>query len=268
MKDSERKITVQDLLRLKRAERPAPEFWARFESEMRAKQLAAIVVKRPWWDGASRVLGILYRHQLPFGAAAALALAWMGVHYAGGVSPTGRAVPAGAAGPAALARVPAPAARVAAVAIAQHEKVEISAVQAAQSQQPVVDSNASHLTMAPVAAQTESSSKTPFADGIGATLVDFRETGSDPIKRDVFGSDREFEASVSSMRQPVAEPLAQVDPSGERLERLLAPALPAYSSSSSRSLAGDRMKQKASYDRMYESMDRYGTGGMSLEFRF
>src|ERR1017187_6179807 len=114
MKDSERKITVQDLLRLKRAERPAPEFWARFESEMRAKQLAAIVVKRPWWDGGSRALGILYRHQLPFGAAAALALAWMGVHYAGGVSPTGRAVPAGAAGPAALARVPAPAARVAA----------------------------------------------------------------------------------------------------------------------------------------------------------
>ena len=32
MKDKERKIAVEDLLRLKRAERPPAEFWARFES--------------------------------------------------------------------------------------------------------------------------------------------------------------------------------------------------------------------------------------------
>jgi hypothetical protein len=268
MNDPERKITVEDLLRLKRAERPPPEFWARFESEMRAKQLAAIVVRRPWWDGASRIFAVVYRHQLPFGAAAALALAWVGVHYVGGASQTGRTVATGAAESAAIARAPAPAAQVAARAIAPQEKAGMGALQAAQSQQPVVDSNASHLTAAPVAAQTESASRTPFADGIGVALVDFRETGSDLVKRDVFGSDREFEASVASVRLPVAEPLAQVDPSGARLERLLAPALPAYSSSGARSLASDRMKQKASYDRMYESMDRYGTGGMSLEFRF
>jgi hypothetical protein len=268
MKDPGRKITVEDLLRLKRAERPPPEFWARFESEMRAKQLAAIVVKRPWWDGASRLFAAVQRHQLPFAAAAALALAFVGVHFVGGGSTTGRRAPTGAAGPAAVARVPAHQAQVAARADTPREKVGGGALQAAKPEQPVVDSNTSHLAMAPVAAQTESPSRAPFADGIGIPLVDRREAGSDLIKRDVFGSDREFEASVASVRQPVAEPLAQVDPAGARLERLLAPALPAYSSSSVRSLAGDRMKQKASYDRMYESMDRYGTGGMSLEFRF
>ncbi|HTU03830.1 MAG TPA: hypothetical protein VMG58_18490 [Candidatus Sulfotelmatobacter sp.] len=124
------------------------------------------------------------------------------------------------------------------------------------------------MTKPPVASQTESASRAPFADGIAVALVDFRATDTGLAKRDVFGSDREFEASVASARQPVLEPLAQMNPGGERLERLLAPALPAYSPSGARLLANDRMKQKASYDRMYESMDRYGAGGMSLEFRF
>ena len=43
------KVSLGELLRLKRAERPEPEFWARFEQDLRAKHLAAIVEKRPWW---------------------------------------------------------------------------------------------------------------------------------------------------------------------------------------------------------------------------
>jgi hypothetical protein len=42
-------VTLEELLRLKRAERPAEDFWARFDQELRAKQLAAIVDQRPWW---------------------------------------------------------------------------------------------------------------------------------------------------------------------------------------------------------------------------
>jgi len=267
MNDSERRITVEDLLRLKRAERPPPEFWARFESEIRAKQLAAIVVRRPLWDGASRVFAFVYRNRIPFGAAAALAVAWAGVKFEGGLL-TGRAVAVSAAGQTAAARVSATAVQVASASVLPRTKAEIGAPEGAPPLQTAVDSNASHLTKAPVAAQTESAPRTPFADGIGIALVDFRATGPDLAKSGVFGSDREFEASVTSMHQPAAEPLAQMDPSGERLERLLAPALPVYSSSGARAFASDRVKQKASYDRMYESMDRYGAGGMSLEFRF
>lgn len=67
------KIALEDLLRIKRAERPAAEFWPRFEEELRAKQLAALVQPpRPWWRGlASRRL--LVRVYAPLGAAAAVA---------------------------------------------------------------------------------------------------------------------------------------------------------------------------------------------------
>ena len=73
-----KKVTIEDILRLKRAERPSPEFWGRFERDLRAKQLAAIVEKRPWWV-AMRVPQIarrLSRFQVPLGAAAVLALSF------------------------------------------------------------------------------------------------------------------------------------------------------------------------------------------------
>lgn len=66
------KVTVEDLLRIKRAERPSPDFWARFEQELRAKQLAAIVEKRPWWHAWSQGLIRGRRWYLPVGASAAL----------------------------------------------------------------------------------------------------------------------------------------------------------------------------------------------------
>lgn len=73
--DSSGKPTLEELLRLKRAERPQPEFWQQFDSELRRKQLAATIEPKPWWLG----LAILSRKAapvgLPVGAAAALALA-------------------------------------------------------------------------------------------------------------------------------------------------------------------------------------------------
>jgi len=81
------KVTLEDLLRAKRAERPPAEFWTRFEEELRAKQLAALVQQRPWWVGVGeRVRGTLVRYGLPLGATAALAvIGW--VYQAGPVAP-------------------------------------------------------------------------------------------------------------------------------------------------------------------------------------
>ncbi|MDX2186090.1 MAG: hypothetical protein SFV32_04085 [Opitutaceae bacterium] len=75
-KPQERQVTLEDLLRLKRAERPAPEFWVNFEAELRRKQLAAAIEqRRPWWhiSLSSRFL----RLGVPVGAAAAVAFAWV-----------------------------------------------------------------------------------------------------------------------------------------------------------------------------------------------
>ncbi|MBA3849700.1 MAG: hypothetical protein C0502_06850 [Opitutus sp.] len=66
-------------MRLKRAERPDPEFWAKFEAELRQKQLAALVERRRWWETLPQVLA---RHAyVPIGAAAALAFTLVSVRY-------------------------------------------------------------------------------------------------------------------------------------------------------------------------------------------
>src|SRR5580700_1349209 len=104
MNNESRKVELEDLLRLKRSEKPAPDYWARFDSEMRAKQLAAILVRRPWWDGLSRVYSRVHRLSLPVGAAAALVLTWSGVHYLSAPSaPLVQTVPVRTVEPAAVA---------------------------------------------------------------------------------------------------------------------------------------------------------------------
>lgn len=72
-------VTVEDLLSLKRAERPDAEFWHQFEREMRVKQLAAIVEPRPFWAPFIRVGSRMARFQLPVGATAILALTFLTV---------------------------------------------------------------------------------------------------------------------------------------------------------------------------------------------
>jgi hypothetical protein len=67
-------VSLEDILRLKRAERPTPEFWAGFDAQLRRKQLSAIVERRPWW----RVSVFSTRWAkvgFPVGAAAAVAVA-------------------------------------------------------------------------------------------------------------------------------------------------------------------------------------------------
>jgi hypothetical protein len=72
------KVTLEDLLRLKRAERPPAEFWSQFDRELQAKQLAALVGKKRWWHSAARTLTRF--SYLPLGATAALAFAFMVAH--------------------------------------------------------------------------------------------------------------------------------------------------------------------------------------------
>ncbi len=73
------KITIEDLIRLKRAERPVPEFWVNFERELRQKQLAALIEKRPWWQGLPQFFA--RRAYLPVGATAILAFTLVSVRY-------------------------------------------------------------------------------------------------------------------------------------------------------------------------------------------
>ena len=77
--DQDSKVLLEDLLRLKRAEQPGPEFWANFESELRQKQLTALVQKRRWWHELPVLLS--RKVYLPAGAAAIVAFTLVTVRY-------------------------------------------------------------------------------------------------------------------------------------------------------------------------------------------
>lgn len=72
-------VTLEDLLRLKRAERPNSEFWSNFERELRQKQLTALVQKRRWWHDLPVMLS--RRVYVPAGAAAIVAFTLVTVRY-------------------------------------------------------------------------------------------------------------------------------------------------------------------------------------------
>ena len=92
--DHQKPVTLEDLLRLKRAERPSPEFWSQFERELRAKQLAALVVRRPWWQTLpGRAFAGLSRYHLPLGATAVLALTFFSVREYQTTTPSPSALP-------------------------------------------------------------------------------------------------------------------------------------------------------------------------------
>jgi hypothetical protein len=77
--DQQSKITVEDLLRLKRAERPSDDFWQTFERELRQKQLTALMEKRSWWQEIPFLLS--RRAYLPVGATAVLAFTLISVRF-------------------------------------------------------------------------------------------------------------------------------------------------------------------------------------------
>ncbi len=77
--DQRSKLTIEDLLHLKRAERPEDDFWATFETELRQKQLSALVEKRSWWRDLPQLLG--RRSYLPIGATAVLTFSLLSVKY-------------------------------------------------------------------------------------------------------------------------------------------------------------------------------------------
>ena len=75
------KVTIEDLIRLKRDERPAAEFWVSFDHELRQKQLTALLKKRAWWQELPQLL--MRRAYLPVGATAILAFTFVSVKYYG-----------------------------------------------------------------------------------------------------------------------------------------------------------------------------------------
>lgn len=90
--DPKKSVTLEDLLHLKRSERPSPEFWSQFERELRQKQLTALVQKRRWWHDLPVLLS--RKVYVPAGAAAVVAFTLMAARYStSSVAPVAATVP-------------------------------------------------------------------------------------------------------------------------------------------------------------------------------
>jgi len=285
--------SIEDLLRLKRLERPSAEFWTRFESDLRAKQLAAIVAKRPWWHGFSRGLMVVSRQRVPLGALAALVVTCVGVQHFGSAASHATASPFRSGITAAPVRpvhmVAVVASRSAPVAEeAEDESTDAVAADASAPASAALTPQSSHLTQAPEAAASSERSRASFAiasvsaiptDGSlnpAGELIDANlttaEAPSPQMARGFLASMPVFGSTLGSSRSPTTDPLAGMNPSSEeRRFRLLAPALPATADLSTvASASSARVASQLSDDRLYESIHRYGVGGdrLSIKFKF
>src|SRR5690349_328530 len=91
--ERDRPISIEDLLRLKRAERPPAEFWTTFDRELRAKQLSALVGKRPWWQNVPKSFPRLFRYRIPLGASAVIALTLVSLRHERPAAPSPTVAP-------------------------------------------------------------------------------------------------------------------------------------------------------------------------------
>lgn len=281
---SKHPVSLEDLLRVKRAERPAGDFWAQFDQQMRAKQLAAIVNKRPWWhftlSGLWRGLG---RLQLPVGATAVLALTFWSVREYRFDGPSGAEF-----APTDVAAVPAEEVVAAepvsggvheaatGPAVVNQQGGSVTEVATVDTPPAVTASNqaAAVWPSSLLFGTAETAEMSPSARSIAANLAAAEENGLE-VGRLVEVRSTSFSgaSSPSAGRTARVEPLAQLTAPGEsrraRLAAYVAAAdeQPVITRASSRGVR-DRAASRINEQELYDSVSRLGVGGDRLVLKF
>lgn len=276
---SKRPVTVEDLLRLKRAERPGAEFWTRFDRELRAKQLSALVEKRPWWRDLSRAFSGISRYRLPLGATAIIAATVLSVRdfqpeaavTAVTLAPErvtsgfGSTVPS-ASEPEALSdtsKMSVPTSTLA--------RTEATALDAADPLPPSVttasDVVARHVSQLGGASHTAG----PVTDLSASTrYLDAKFAGASAsealIARNLLGTVRGFETRVLPAR-PTVEPLQQMmTPRDARRTKMLTAMVSMFAETPAPT--GERVARYLPDDRLYDQIHRFSGRGDRLSVRF
>ena len=283
--DQQKSVSLEDLLRLKRAERPPAEFWPQFERELRAKQLSALVVRRPWWRTLpSRILVGFSRYHLPIGATAVLALTFLSVREYQTVTPGRILAPALGESTANAVGAASDSAEVTPDLIGPRSAVASSGGFSASEETPaevasVVTSNASGVdrvsAMAALmggSAEAEaavSPSARSIAENFAAAQSADNNFGSNrPL---LASASRGFESRALPARTPVVEPLAQMTPPADvRRARYLGTALPVVASAKQITpRSSERLASRIADERLYESLgNRLGVGGDRIMVKF
>jgi hypothetical protein len=284
--ESKRPVTVEDLLRLKRAERPPAEFWTRFEQELRAKQLAAIVAKKPWWRTAPHFLTDWTRYRLPVGAAAILAVTFVSVRSFQSSTPPAQFTSAAAESASEVAVATTPTAEVPPVAaqviVASVPPAEASASLVAASDAPLdtegtPSASTAQSTSSFVSAETSSfvSAETaeikgpsPTAEAMAANLAVLKETHPELVGRYLGAGG--FEKRGMPERKQAVDPLTQMKgPADLHRERLLSAGFPTATATAATMRTGERIARRISSDRLREELGgRFVAAGNSLGVKF
>lgn len=268
-------VTVEQLLRLKRTERPAPEFWQQFDRAMHVKQLAAIVEPRPWWAPFIRIGTKVARYQMPVGATAILALTFVTVREYQLPEPDVTYRPPTVSmkidtlpGPAVTASLPVQ------TEVASTAATEATAVASAQKSASGLSAGGmSAAQMSTFRQETAFQEDSPAARAIAANLAAVKASAPELVQmiERVPGMDDFINPPARST--PTVDPLARVQaPSAtRRTARLLASALPSAQFASADvadTVATDRFERRFSEDRLYDNISRFGVKADRVAFKF
>lgn len=276
--DGKREISLEDLLRMKRAECPPAEFWVRFDEELRAKQLAALVQRRAWWRRSPNWASLFCAFRVirfPVGAIAVLAISFITV---GETAWWGKPVSMPGADPSAPAtsepeEVAAPskglrrtdAASELAIIDSADVKEEDSGLRTAVSSGRSAAESVEVPTRL-LARSLVDSDASPSGRSIAANLIVAEEV-EPQLVRSYLGARPGGEHSILTMRTTV-DPLQQMThPSEIRLARYRSP-LVASISSEGEDRTGERVARRLSDERLYEQVNRFGARGDRLHVRF
>lgn len=299
--ESKRPVTLEDLIRLKRTERPAAEFWTQFDRELRAKQLAALVEKRPWWRtiSFSQVFAGMRRHHMLLGATAAVALAFFGVReyrspkaapVANGavvamktVAPVQAETVASSASSAVSSSastaknstpVPAPIRRESAVATSSGSVATGAATPAAISSDTSINSSVADsragvelagMIIAPIS--TDDSDSIASGTHLIASSLAAMPADDSALTAQLLGSAHGFETRGVVARNRPVEPLAQLKvPTGSRRSNLITSAT--LVSTTGPVVTGDHAARSLSDERLTESISRVNARGAGMLVKF
>ena len=267
MPGNKRPVEIEDLLRLKRAERPPAEFWNEFDRALRAKQLAALVGRRPWWQTLPRVLAGWRRAGIPIGATAVAAITFYSLHHHGSNAPAPAGPVNGHEG--AVAQAPTSTVRVESTAALASSDVamkrEISAVSSnAASDVTARVAATSRAAMAPSGLFVASEGSIDGASGFSsdAQLSSTLAVVPAPVVRTSLPVPQSFEVTRVVAKGAPIEPLQQMAPPGERTRsnKILA-ALIAANASAMPARSLERTTNRLSEEQLYDQVHRFGAYG-------
>jgi hypothetical protein len=274
--ESDRPITIEDLLRLKRAERPPAEFWTAFDRELRAKQLSALVGKRPWWQKMPSTFPRLFRYRILLGASAVFALTVVSLRH-------DRSVPS---------QQPDQVVEKENVAVIEMTSNRVAVSLPSPSETATVEQPALTIsTPAPVIAVTTPAPTevtdvvrgsiplgatikiervadlpSPPARDIIANLAVIRST-EPAVSRSLLAQSNGFEVRAASTRTTV-EPLQQMTPPSETRRSRILTAMVATAPFDSSVRTTERAASRIDEERLYDQIHRFGARADRVQYKF